>query len=330
MAAHTDSRPTATSLRRLFGSPDRRSLVFAYGTAALLFIIATISSSGFASSSNVAAVLTTASFIGIAAIGQTFVILGGGIDLSVPWVITFTAIAVSRLTNGSDSDLPWAMLVILGGALVLGLVNGIGVAYLRINPIIMTLGAGGVLQGLLLLYTGGTGSPDAPAFLGDLSGVTHGFIRWSVIIWIVLAVLATIVLSRTSFGRQLYAVGASATVARFSGIAAERVTVATYIVSAVSAAIAALLIVGNTGQAFLSIGNPYLFSTIAAVAVGGTSILGGRGSYLGTVAGALTLTILTSLLQILNLGTGYLPIVYGGVILLAVVLATGRFREASA
>ena len=125
-------------------------------------------------------------------------------------------------------------------------------------------------------------------------------------------------MSRTAFGRYLNAVGSSATVAAFSGVPAVRTTVATYVISGASAALAGMLLTGYSGQAYLGMGDPYLFTSIAAVAIGGASILGGTGHYVGTVAGALVLTILTGLLPALGLSTGALMVVYGVVILLTV------------
>ena len=134
-------------------------------------------------------------------------------------------------------------------------------------------------------------------------------------------------LSKTAFGRQLYAVGTSATVAEFSGVPILRTTVLAYMLSGFTAALAGMLLTGYTAQAYLGMGDPYLFTSIAAVAIGGASILGGSGHYIGTIAGAFVLTILTGLLPALNLSTGALLIVYGAVILITVSLASESFSE---
>jgi len=138
------------------------------------------------------------------------------------------------------------------------------------------------------------------------------------------------VLTWTALGRHLYALGTNRTVALFSGVATLRVTVVTYVVSGVAAALAGIVLTGYTGQAYLGMGDPYLFSSVAAVAIGGASILGGSGHYLGTVAGALILTVLAGLLPILNLNPAALQIIYGLVILVTVAAATLPGRQAVA
>jgi ribose transport system permease protein len=143
-----------------------------------------------------------------------------------------------------------------------------------------------------------------------------------VLIWAALAALATVLLSKSAFGRYLYAQGTSATVAEFSGVPTLATTVFAYALCGFTAALAGILLTGYTAQAYLGMGDPYLFTSIAAVAIGGASILGGSGHYVGTIAGTLVLTILTGLLPALNLSNGALLVVYGLVILVTVSLAS--------
>jgi ribose transport system permease protein len=154
-----------------------------------------------------------------------------------------------------------------------------------------------------------------------------GPVPYDVLIWLGLTTIAAIALSVTTFGRYLYAVGTNRTVAHFSGVSIRWITVLTYVVSGVTAVIAGILLTGYSGQSFLGEGDPYLFSSVAAVAIGGASILGGSGHYVGTVAGALILTVLSGLLPILNLNPASLQIIYGLVIILTVSLATVRLRR---
>ena len=140
--------------------------------------------------------------------------------------------------------------------------------------------------------------------------------------------IAAFLLSKTAFGRHLYALGTSASVAEFSGVPTLRTTVAAYTISGFTASLTGILLTGYTGQAYLGMGDPYLFTSIAAVAIGGASILGGSGHYVGTIAGAFVLTILTGLLPALNLSNGALLIVYGLVILITVSLASEAFPAA--
>ncbi len=146
------------------------------------------------------------------------------------------------------------------------------------------------------------------------------------LVWVVLAAIVVVVERRTAFGRYLYAVGSNRTVATLSGVPVARTTITAYAISGVTAALAGILLTGYAKQSYLGMGNPYLFTSIAAVAIGGASILGGTGSYLGTIAGALVLTILTGLLPIFRLDSGALQVIYGAVILVTVSLAAPSVR----
>jgi ribose transport system permease protein len=302
-----------------------RAILMAYGIAVILFIVGTVHSSNFASGSQIRSILIYAAFIGIIGFGQTLCILTGGIDLSVPWTLTGSAVLTSILANGHASRLPWILLLVLALALVVGLVNGIGVAYIGVPPIIMTLGMNGTIQGLLLVDTNGGISSSPPH--GLVSFVTSHIagVPVIVVIWIVVAIIACVLLSATGFGRRLYAVGTNARAAELAGVHVQRVMVVPYVVSALGAALAGLLLMGFNGQAFLTMGDPYLFSSAVAVAVGGASILGGSGHYAGTIAGAIVLTLIASLLPLFNLGAAWLQIAYG-VILLATVYLAGLAR----
>jgi ribose transport system permease protein len=305
-----------------------QAIVIAYAFAVLLFVFTSIVSPGFASANNTGTVLIQASFIAIAALGQTFVIIGGGIDLSLPAVLTASAVLVTRLADGQDHNLVWIVPLLIVIGVLIGLLNGAGVAFLGVSPIIMTLGVQGIVQGALLIYTKGTAGGAPPPAIEWLSTHKWGPVPVEVLLWIVLGLVAAFLLSRTTYGRRLYALGTSATVAEFSGVDVRRTTILSYVISAVTGVIAGVLISGYVGQSYLSLGDVYLFSSIAAVAIGGASILGGSGHYAGTVAGALTLTILAALLPILHLKPAVLEIVYGVVILVTVGLATARGQEA--
>lgn len=302
-----------------------RAILTAYGIAVVLFVVGTIHSSNFASGSQIRSILIYAAFIGIIGFGQTLCILTGGIDLSVPWTLTGSAVLFSVLAKGHTSQVPLILLLVLVLALIVGLVNGIGVAYIGVPPIIMTLGMNGTLQGLLLVDTNGGISSTPPH--GVVSFVTSHVLGVPVIvvIWVVVAIIACVLLSATGFGRRLYAVGTNARAAELAGVHVRRVMVVPYVVSALGAALAGLLLMGFNGQAFLTMGDPYLFSSAVAVAVGGASILGGSGHYAGTIAGAIVLTLIASLLPLFNLGAAWLQIAYG-VILLATVYLAGLSR----
>jgi ribose transport system permease protein len=262
------------------------------------------------------------------ALGQTFVILTGGIDLSIPWTLNSAAVMLTLFTKGHDENLIWAVPLILVMALVIGLINGIGVTLLGISPVIMTLGMNAILQGALVGYTSGgrpgSVAPPAISFLaqGNVAGIPVDLILWLAII-----VVATLLLSFTTLGRSVYAIGNNALAARFSGISVTRVRIFVYCFSALSSALAGIILTGRVGRSYLGMGDLYLFASVAAVAIGGGSILGGSGHYLGTVAGTFILTLIAGLLPIFNMPASAQQILYGLIVLGMVLLARGRAAE---
>jgi ribose transport system permease protein len=302
-------------------------VLLAYAAALLLFAAVSLYSPGFANPSHVATLVTLASFIGIVAIGQTVVIVGGGIDLSVPWVLNSAAILVTALAHGQNWPLIWIVPLILAMGCGIGVINGIGIALLRVPPIVMTMSVNVIAQGLLLILTRGFPPPLAPSALTVVAAGKLGPVPFILLVWIALAAIIVIIERRTVFGRYLYALGSNRTVAALSGVPVARTTITAYAISGTTAALAGILLTGYSRQAYLGMGDPYLFTSIAAVAIGGVSILGGTGSYLGTIAGALILTILNGLLPIFRLDAGALRIIYGLVILLAVFIAAPSLRE---
>jgi ribose transport system permease protein len=313
-------------LRRLLARIRRNpSIPLVFGVAVALFFGAGIWVDGFGSVTNGRSILTQAAILAIVAAGQTFVILSGGIDLSVPWMMTVAGVvaAVRAPTNGAVATVATVLVL---GALV-GLGNGIGVTILQVPPIVMTLATNVMLSGAIVLYVGAAPPSTAPAFAtGMLYGTLLG-IPGYIVVLIVTAVISTILLTMTAFGRSLYAVGTSTRVSRFAGVRTNRVVAATYVLSSVAASIAGIALVGYVGSPFMGMGDPYQFASIAAVIVGGASILGGSGHYLGTLAGALLLTVLLTLLRSFSLGQGAINIFYGVTILVAVWLVSPQLRR---
>ena len=302
-----------------------RLILLAYVGMVVLLLVTALFSPGFLSESNLRSTVVLAAFVGIVALGQTFVIIGGGIDLSIPWVLNSAAVLMTLLCGAHDLPLLWVAPLLLAAGALIGLINGVGVAVFGVPPIIMTLAANVILQGLVLVYTGGSPTPSAPDLIKFLAVGRVGPIPVIALIWAALALVASVLLSKAPFGRHLYALGTSATVAEFSGVPTVRTTILTYVGSGLTAALAGMLLTGYSGQAYLGMGDSYLFTSIAAVAIGGASILGGSGHYLGTIAGALVLTILTGLLPALNLSSGALLVVYGAVILFTVSIGSETF-----
>jgi ribose transport system permease protein len=300
------------------------SIVLAFALAGVLFVVGTIQATGFASYEHTRTLLITASFVGIVGFGQTLCMLTGGIDLSIPSNVAGAAVLTAFLAKGTSDDLIWITPMVLVFGMVVGLINGLGVAYAGVPPIIMTLGMNSAIQGLLLIYTnGGLASSAPPGLVNFVNGDTLG-ISTMLLIWLGITVLATVLLSFSGFGRKLYAVGTNQLAALLAGVNVKRVLVVPYVVSGASAALTGVLLLGFLGQAFTNMGDEYLFSSAVAVAVGGASILGGKGHYIGTVAGAIILTLIVANLNLLSLGESAVQISYGLILLATVYIATIR------
>jgi ribose transport system permease protein len=304
-----------------------RPVLLAYALVAALCVFGEVAASGFLSMSHVDQLVIEATFIALVAVGQLVVIVSGGIDLSIPWVLNGTSVLLTIFANGDNVRALWLFpLLLLGGATV-GALNGVGVAFLRVPPIIMTLGMSSMVEGALLLYTNGGSGGNAPTGVVYLATHRWGPVPVVALVWLGVLVVTTIVLSATPFGRRLYATGLNRRVAEFAGVNVRSVTVWVYVISGVAAALAGLVLAGYVGESYLGMGDPYLFSSVAAVAIGGASILGGTGNYVGTTAGALVLAVLAAILPILGFTQATLEIVYGCVILIAVSLSSLRLAS---
>ncbi len=309
------------------GATGRRALA-AIAMAVALQVIGTILIDGYSSEFSVRAMSVLATLLGVASIGQTLVILLGGIDLSIPFIIGFANVVAAQLFgNGMDFGLVCVIVAVI--AMAIGAINGLLSSVLAIHPLIVTLGVGTAVQGAVLLWTAGfpTGSaPEAVTQFVSIGG--HAWflpVPWLIPFFIVLVAIVILVLERTPFGRRLYALGSNPTAARYALIAPHAIWGATYALSAFFAAMAGVLLLGFTGSAYGDVGQPYLFQTIAGVVIGGTTLIGGRGGLLGTVAGAVVLTEINTLL----IGLGFSPsMVESALGVLIVVLVSLYGREA--
>jgi ribose transport system permease protein len=263
-------------------------------------------------------------FLAILALGQGTVILTGGLDLSVPWTIGLCGILLAGMVKGSDAALIYALPAVLLLACVIGLLNGLGIVFLGLSPIVMTLATNGLLQGIALLYSNGT--PD---------GFSSPMLRWfmtgkigpvaPVVLFMVLFVIAAVtLLGRTPFGRRVYGIGNGLRAAELSGIPVGRTLILVYVLSAVCSALVGILLTGFSGQASLGMGDDYLLPSIAVVVVGGALITGGRGHYLGMLGGVLLLTALQTFLAGTTLPYATRAILFGLVVLGAVIALRDR------
>ena len=259
--------------------------------------------------------------------GQTLVMLTGGIDLSVASVATGSAYLLA--TNAASGDLT-ALAIALSLGLIVGVVNGLGVAVLRVQPLVMTLGTGLMTGGVMIVYSQEmlASQPHVPAMIQTLgAGTVLGLVPVDLFLWVAVAALMLFGLSRTGFGRLLYAIGDNREACQLAGIRVWRVIFVDYVLCALLAAITGLVLVGGTNAADLSLADSYLLPSVACVIIGGTSIFGGRGGYAGTIVGALILTVLTSLLTLLDVPEPIKQILYGAIIL-SLAAAYARLTEA--
>ncbi len=290
----------------------------------VLFVLTALTISGFLNRSSIYATLVLASFLGVAAVGQTLVILIGGIDLSVPAMISGANLVCTLL---SGKHWPFALVIafVLVCAAIVGVVNGFVIHRFRIAPLIVTLATGAMVTGLTLGWThGGQVSGSVPAWLTGFSspiGSVFGIkIPPIVVVWVLIAIVLTVAMHLTAPGRRLYATGANERAAVLAGVKTRRIWVTAFLISAVAAAAVGIMLVGFTGTGEAGVGDSYLFTSLAAVLVGGTSLVGARGDYSRTVLGALILTLLTTLLVGHGAGLALQEILFGVLILLFVAV----------
>ena len=274
---------------------------------------------GFASGANLLQLLKLASFLGIVALGQTVVMLVGGIDLSVAWVLTGSAVVFTTLCAGQDANLPLAAAAALAVGAATGFLNGFGVVRLGIAPIVMTLAMNNLMLGATLVYAGGNpGGGISPLVRRFATGGVGG-VPWMVLAWAALALVAIAAIRWSRWGRRLLAVGESARVGFLSGIANDRVVIGAYVICGLTASAAGILFAAFSGASFLGMGDQFVLPAIAAVVLGGTSMFGGRGGYGGTVAAVLFATILSTVLVIGNIPAGVRSVIFGVAILAALI-----------
>ena len=295
-------------------------IIAVYLVMVLLLICTNIVQPGFLTFSHMGKVLRTASFLGIVAIGQTLVIISGGIDSSVMYMVTFANVFAAQYMNGNNDRIVMSLILCVIFAVVIGVVNGAGIYYLNIPPIVMTLASGTIVYGITYLYCKGAPKGETGAMLAEIAGTEiAGMLYGTTIIWGILACLCIFVLKCTTFGRAIYAIGTNPEAARYSGINSAAVTMIVYVISALMSVLAGWLLVGYRGRGSLNAGNEYNLSSIAAVVIGGTLITGGKGGYVGTIAGVIVMTVISSLMTLVNLGEWGRQVLEGVIIIVLIV-----------
>jgi ribose transport system permease protein len=325
--------PTGAAVQRprrwRIGGDDVGALLLLVMTALLILASGWISPA-LGSWNQARAILVLSTFVMIVGFGQQTVMLTGGLDLSVASIVTLGAVALFSWVGPEPSALVWGVPAVLALCAAVGAVNGLFIALLRVPPFIMTLAMGMIVASALLGITGGSPRGAAPPavealFSGDWLGAPP-----IVYLMAVFTALALVWQRGTGFGRMVYAIGTSPHAARIAGLPVARVTMTCYAISGTAAGLAGMLYVGFSGGATLETGQDLLIPSVAAVVVGGTSILGGRGSYLGVMGGALLLTTFSIMITALGVSAGWRAVIYGSVILVALLTLQEDIRALGA
>ena len=304
MSAITSSPSERLGLRVPPGPRRHAPVLIVYGLILTLGIYASLSSPNFLTERNIFNVLRTGAFLGTLAIGETFVIISGGIDLSVGSVIKLSVLMSAILMNGKPENIAIAVVATLAMGAVVGLVNGLLVTKVRIAPFIVTLGAYSILRGIAYTVTTTPVGSAAPGFL-RLYDLKVGPVPLLVIFLALLILIGIFVLRRTAFGRYIYAIGGNEQVARLSGIRVDRVKIGVYVLCSTLAALTGLLYLTRAGVGDPVTGEGAELQTITAVILGGTSLFGGQGGLIGTLGGVLLMGLTNNVLVILNVSSWY-------------------------
>ncbi len=311
-------------------SENRREFLQRYGlilSFLVLCLALTLLSDRFLTVDNIVNILRQSTINGIIAVGMTLVILTAGIDLSVGSILALSSVITAAMLQ---SGMPVAAAVFLGlgiGA-ACGLINGVTITKASVPPFVATLGMMTIARGLALVFTGGkpiTGLPETFRFIGTGS---VGPIPTPIILAALAFIIGTILLTRTSLGQFIYAIGNNPVAARYAGISVSLNITLVYVFSGLLSALAGLILIARLGSAQPTSGLGFEFDAIAAVVVGGTSFAGGQGGLGGTLIGVLIIAVLNNGLNLLNISSFYQPVVSGIVIALALLLhrAVGRGR----
>ncbi len=314
-ATGTVSRANMTALRTLFRD---RPIIPLIALLAILVIVIQLASPGIVSAGWAGVMLRTAVPLAILAGCQTLTMLTGGIDLSVGAVASMAGFVTATLIH-SPGGVAQAILVSLALATLAGLITGIVVGVFRVHPLIVTLGMSFIVLGLANVWQlqsvqTGAGVPSELRTIG--SGMQVDVIPNSLVVFVPIVVFILVLLRRTGYGRVLFAIGDNPVAARLSGARSWQVLTALYALSALLAGIAGLVLSGLTNTASVSLADSSVLPSVAAAVIGGTSIMGGRGGYGGTIVGALILTVLSALLTVLGLPEPTRQIVFGAIIVI--------------
>ena len=280
----------------------------------------------FTTAANADAVLRQAAVLGVVALGQTYVVLTGGIDLSVGMLMGLVTVLGNGLMNGDEGMIVPVVLLAIVLGVTTGVLNGLGVVVARVDPLIVTLAMLSILQGVIFIYTDRTVGSAADAFR-QLAYGSIGPIPAPAILLGTLTLISWVVLARTPLGRYIHAVGSDRPNARRAGIPTGRIIVAAYVICSLLAAIAGLLLAARLGSGYTGAGAGFELSSIVAVVLGGTALSGGRGGVMGTLAGVFLLAIIANMLNLLGVSPFAQRVINGVIIIAAVAIYSARRRD---
>jgi len=277
--------------------------------------------------SQVETVLTLGSFLVVLSFGQGLVILSGGLDLSLPALITLGGVLSTAWVGAGNTDAVFLLPLVLVGCGLVGSLTAVGVVWLKVPPFIMSMATSIMVASATLGMTNGTTRGAAPELLTDLMKSQIAGIPASILLLLAFVLFGWVLQARSVFGRHVYAVGTNVQAARIAGIPVTLTQFLPYVISAVCAGFVGMMLVGYSNGATLRMGDNYLLPSIAAVVIGGSSILGGRGTFLGTVGGAILLTTLGTVISAIGLNFGLRTIIEGSIILIALLVLRDEFFE---
>ncbi|MGI8393206.1 ABC transporter permease [Leucobacter sp. W1038] len=317
---------TESVVQRLAKSAGNSNLAPIVVALVLVSVALSVMTPTFLTAGNLTNIITQSAVVGIAAIGATFVIITSGIDLSVGSNIALAGLVGAIVSQSTGSGLIGIVVVILV-AMAVGAVNGSSVAWLGLAPFIVTLAVMGMARGLTLQISQGQSVYGLPESMNWLGASAIFDIKTSALVTVLLFIVAHLVLSRTTFGHQIYAVGGNAEAARLAGINVKRVVFIAYVIAGFTAGIAAIILLGRLDSATPNAATGTELQVIAAVVIGGTSLFGGKGSMIGTLVGVLLIGVINNGLTLLNVSSFWVQFVQGALIFLAVLLDSFNTRR---
>ena len=322
-ALQKNTRDTATISEIVY---SQRNIIIIYALLLAILIVATILQPRFATAENIKNVLVQATALGIISVGQTFVILTAGIDISVGSIASLVVVIMSHLADRNADGVIGAVLAGLAAGVLVGLLNGLGITRLHVSPFMMTLGTMSVAAGVALQLRPQPGGL-IPAEFGWLASNQFLGIPVPIYLFALVVLVGGFVLKFTRFGKHIYAVGGNEETTRLSGLPTDRIKVGAYLVSGLCAAIAGVFLSSRIRSGDASIGTSFGLDSITAVVLGGTSLFGGKGSLAGTIAGVFIIASLSNIMNLIGVSTYYQYILKGGILIIAVSFYYYRRRS---